>query len=458
MANGLLDTPAPVTDPVKTTMAGLPPVETVAPVPPVTTEGTPQPDPSTVLPAPTPRTITGNETVRGQVEGILSEGSPLLTRARTQAQEVANQRGLLNTSMAVQAGETAVIDKALDIARPDAQTYANAGLSAQEAGYQRDLSTQQFGQNIAEITHKGDVSTDISAVEHVQNLEKITADFAGRSGLSTQDATQKMNLMVREFALKNGLSEEDAAREIRRMEAAGDIESIRAMEETLAKESLARAQSGFDMTVNDAKSAWDVTIQEMINNNRWDVAELQENAQKTRTAWELANRQLLEQMSLSSLELRSTMSLSEGFGQQYQSEVGRIVVDPNMTEDQKKTALANALDSYQTLLTTSAAIAGIDIGWHTDGSADILPQDPEDPMNPDPPPGVDPSPAVAPTPTPTPAPTTYDDVRDNPDSSSYRPSTQNGGTVDSATYAPYPGGDGYYYTWDEWNGFAERRT
>ena len=65
--------------------------------------------------------------VQNQLTGILASGNPLLEQARTQAAQGMNAKGLLNSSMALGAGESAMIANALPIAQQDAQTNANAG-------------------------------------------------------------------------------------------------------------------------------------------------------------------------------------------------------------------------------------------------------------------------------------------------------------------------------------------
>lgn len=75
----------------------------------------------------TPWDVTANQTVASQLEQILATDSPLLQQARMRAMQTANQRGLLNSSMAASAGESALYDAALPIAQQDATTYSNAG-------------------------------------------------------------------------------------------------------------------------------------------------------------------------------------------------------------------------------------------------------------------------------------------------------------------------------------------
>ena len=66
------------------------------------------------------RGVEANETVSGQLDKLMAADSPVLQRARAGAAGVANSRGLLNSSMGVQAGEAAVLDAALPIASADA--------------------------------------------------------------------------------------------------------------------------------------------------------------------------------------------------------------------------------------------------------------------------------------------------------------------------------------------------
>lgn len=75
---------------------------------------------------PTNWNVTGNQTVAGQVRDLIAEDSPLQQQARTRAMQDANRRGLMNSSMAVQAGQAAMYDAALPIAQADAATQARS--------------------------------------------------------------------------------------------------------------------------------------------------------------------------------------------------------------------------------------------------------------------------------------------------------------------------------------------
>lgn len=124
---------------------------------------------------PTLRTVNpGTDTVSGQLSTILNSGSPLMQQAQSQAMDTANSRGLLNSSMAAGAGESAMIDKALPIASQDASTY-NSNAATNTATQNQD---KQFN----------------AAATNASN--QATANAANQSGLSAQTAEQDTALQT----------------------------------------------------------------------------------------------------------------------------------------------------------------------------------------------------------------------------------------------------------------------
>lgn len=67
-----------------------------------------------------------SETVQGRIPGLLAENSPVLQQARAGAMTAANDRGLLNSSIATSGADDAVIRAATGIATTDAGIYNNA--------------------------------------------------------------------------------------------------------------------------------------------------------------------------------------------------------------------------------------------------------------------------------------------------------------------------------------------
>ena len=67
------------------------------------------------------------QTVAGQLQSVIATDSPLMQQARARALQAQNANGMLNSSMATGAADSAMYDTALKIATPDAATYADAG-------------------------------------------------------------------------------------------------------------------------------------------------------------------------------------------------------------------------------------------------------------------------------------------------------------------------------------------
>ena len=86
--------------------------------------------------------IGKNQTVQNQLQGIIAANSPLMEQARTGALQQMNQRGLMNSSMAIGAGQDAVIRNALPIAQQDATLYGN------RAKYNADVANQMEQLNV----------------------------------------------------------------------------------------------------------------------------------------------------------------------------------------------------------------------------------------------------------------------------------------------------------------------
>lgn len=114
-----------------------------------------------------------------QLDRTLASDSPLVKRARTGAAQAANRRGLLNSSMAVQAGEAAAIDAALPIAQQQAQQIQQSRLTEQQIAGQRDLQAVEIASR--ELI----AGLDREAQERIANLnvaahdrEKATAAMA----------------------------------------------------------------------------------------------------------------------------------------------------------------------------------------------------------------------------------------------------------------------------------------
>lgn len=115
-----------------------------------------------------PWEVTTDQTVAGNINSIVSAGSPLLEQARTRALQGMNARGLINSSIATGAADTAVYDVANTIAQADAATKAKA------AGYNADQYNQQLtlDKNLANSWNQAQLQADTT--KYTANLQAET--------------------------------------------------------------------------------------------------------------------------------------------------------------------------------------------------------------------------------------------------------------------------------------------
>ena len=153
--------------------------------------------------------VEGNQTVQGQLAGIIASNSPLLQQARANSLAQMNQRGLVNSSMAVGAGEDAVIRQALPIAQQDATLYGNrAQFNANSAnqlgqfnagqlnagyGFTASAANQAAAQNQAALNNAGQYNA--TALNQASLANQGAANQAAQftAGSSNQAAAANAN-------------------------------------------------------------------------------------------------------------------------------------------------------------------------------------------------------------------------------------------------------------------------
>ena len=189
------------------------------------------------------------QTVQGQLAGILASGSPLLVQAQTRAKQEANNRGLLNSSMAVGAGESALYDAALPIASQDADTHARFGLTNAEMAQQTSL------QNAAETNTSNRFNVGESNVAARQTADQQFDASSQNAQLSQQTALENARLQ-QQAAAGNQKAQTDLM--LQQMDADTRVEmvNIEANYRTLMQAS----QSASDLYQQTLKNISDITL------------------------------------------------------------------------------------------------------------------------------------------------------------------------------------------------------
>jgi hypothetical protein len=155
-------------------------------------------------------TVTSDMTVAGQVEGIIAKDSPLMQQAATRARQAMNGRGLVNSSMAVGAGQAALYDAAAPIARQDAQThasFASQAFDAQTAAARQDAQNRNDNVRLdASLVQQASLANQEMAVR--QSTERYQASV--QSALANADAATRLQLQQIDAQTRQTLAETEA--------------------------------------------------------------------------------------------------------------------------------------------------------------------------------------------------------------------------------------------------------
>lgn len=132
--------------------------------------------------------VDNPQLVQNQLANVLSMGGPLMDKAQTRASQQMQAKGLLNSSMAVKAGQAALYDYAVPIATTDANTLANAARFNADAANQNE----QFNANAGNTANQFNTGAKNQIGLANQNASNAASQFgaaaANQAALNNQSA------------------------------------------------------------------------------------------------------------------------------------------------------------------------------------------------------------------------------------------------------------------------------
>ncbi len=123
-----------------------------------------------------------DDDVQTAVAKVTDAGGPLMQRAATQGATVAKRRGLMNSSMAVESAQAAVLDKAVAIGGQQSQQTFTKNLSLQQYGQESQLSQQRSAEEMERL------QTQIRSTEGIATADRTSRESLTREGY-TNDLT-----------------------------------------------------------------------------------------------------------------------------------------------------------------------------------------------------------------------------------------------------------------------------
>jgi len=252
-------------------------------------------------------TVDPNQTVAGQLATDMSVNSPLMQQAKAQSLDSMNGRGLINSSMAIGAGQGALYDKALQIATPDASTYANAATNNAQMA---NTNAQFNAGNQTQVSEANTNSLNTAGAFNAGQTQQASSQNA-----TFQNALQSQNLQNEQQA---NITNAGAFNTALQSDAASQMQA-----------KLANQQTTNQVVTQNLDSAFKASVANTSGQTQLQLQDLQSQTSQT-----LANIQATYQ---------TTMQTSSSASQLYQQSVKNITAiaqDPTLDATSKQAAIA----------------------------------------------------------------------------------------------------------------------
>lgn len=338
-----------------------------------------------------PFTVSDNAKVASQLNDIIKSGSPLMQEAEANARNLTNSRGLLNSGLAVQAGQKAVLDAATPIATADAATYDRAATNTTTAAN----TAAQFGagakntallQNAAADTstsqfNAGQTDTALNSAATASNaLEVANQQIVGTKDVAElQATTQKVLAGIQQDTTLSATEKQNAsAQAIASQQAAttASVAALQAQTTLTAQDKAAAATAALAATNNTAafaianlqadaslsiadKQAATARIVASINSDTSKAVQQLQNAgslANIRANGDISTK--LQVLGDNNKVLLQNNSGAATIYNQMLTNMAQIQLSPDMTADQKAQALNNQVTTLSDALGVMSSIAG----------------------------------------------------------------------------------------------------
>lgn len=292
--------------------------------------------------------LTDGAFVENRVKGLLEDpNNELNQRARAQGMAEAGTRGLQNTTMGATIGQANMIDKALQIATPDATTQATADMNRQAATYQSQQKQQDaINQgSLAEQTAK--INSALSAQTAGQSWDSTQQKAAIQGDLNKQQAniagakSTQDNQYAYDARAQTGLLEGAKAQQQANIQAElAGMESTSAQNLAILQDKLASAKS---------------TTQEQ---NTAIMQAFQAQQELIRTGIQAEYQKATQQAQLNAAQRDSLGNMMTTMANNYEISIQNIMLDPNLSADAKNAAITRINRIFNQDMANIASIFG----------------------------------------------------------------------------------------------------
>ena len=277
--------------------------------------------------------VPESQTSAGRLDKMLGSDSPLMKRAATQGKQMANNRGLLNSSMSAGAAQGAMIDRAQPFALQDSNNFFS------QAQFNASQTNQMRGQWNQAMT-QGALQDSGNAF----NENQFNAQQQNAFGQQYNDLLGRAQLAEQQYGFQQANMQLDSNLQEKRMQLSQALEQGNMELANQLQQEINEQQYEFQSNLSDQQYQQSRGLNEQQYSNQRGLNEQGYGFEIGRIQQQLNNE--IQRMGYAyELDQRNIpQNYAANISAQTLQNVQAIQADPNLEPDAKKAAIKNVID------------------------------------------------------------------------------------------------------------------
>jgi hypothetical protein len=294
--------------------------------------------------------VDANQLVETGVNRIVDQDGPMMDRARAAGDAQSNARGLVNSSMGVQASQNAVYDHALAIATPDAMTYRTAAQFNASERNQAAFNNAQAVNRAREFGAAAANSYGIAELGSRTSLEVASIGAAAsRYGTDVGAATSLQVAAIKADSDKYGIDISSAT------------ELTKAQLSSQTSKTVAEINRDSAWATANLNAETSLATSKLSSETNLRVATINASSGEYIAGLNNENKTLVQKMANDNQLLINTDSTAASVVNQALANISTIQNNPAMDSAAKTTAIKGIFTTLNSTLATLSATSGLNL-------------------------------------------------------------------------------------------------
>ncbi|GAB5434805.1 MAG: hypothetical protein EpisKO_41750 [Epibacterium sp.] len=301
---------------------------------------------------------------------MMSKDNPLMARARTQGAQVANRRGMLNSSAAAGEAANAVLDRVVPMASQEAQQRHTTQLSDRQHQQRLGENEQQYGFAAALSQQDFEQSAQLSEQQFEQASQLSDQEFEQQFNMSREQYRQQLEIQNRDQAFQVELSEQQFEQASQLSEQEFRQQMGMSREEYRQNLQLQEREQNFQSRENnrDRRTTLQTTRMQLANDRQ--LARMDSQTRRQLMRMESDMRERIAQLDVDSQTQAQAADMVTAVNNQYQTALNTILANPDLDAEERNSMLAASGELLNHQVTMIEGLFGIDFDW-MDSAFDI---------------------------------------------------------------------------------------